>query len=213
MSESTHVDFWFDPICPFAWATSRWILEVEKVRPIDISWNVMSLAVLNEGRDLPENYRKSMDNAWGPVRVVIAAAAAHGDDVVGPLYTAMGTLFHHEKVEDRSEVVVRALETVCLPAELASAADSDAHDGALRESHNAGISQVGEDVGTPVLSLNGTAFFGPVITRVPSGQEAGELFDAAVTLAGYPHFFELKRTRTESPEFDLSALDATAANS
>ncbi|MGJ9402683.1 mycothiol-dependent nitroreductase Rv2466c family protein [Arthrobacter sp. KK5.5] len=213
MSESTHVDFWFDPICPFAWATSRWILEVEKVRPIDISWNVMSLAVLNEGRDLPENYRKSMDNAWGPVRVVIAAAAAHGDDVVGPLYTAMGTLFHHEKVEDRSEVVVRALETVGLPAELASAADSDAHDGALRESHNAGISQVGEDVGTPVLSLNGTAFFGPVITRVPSGQEAGELFDAAVTLAGYPHFFELKRTRTESPEFDLSALDTTAANS
>ncbi|RZU61299.1 mycothiol-dependent nitroreductase Rv2466c family protein [Zhihengliuella halotolerans] len=203
MSETTTVDFWFDPICPFAWATSRWILEVEKVRPVQVQWNVMSLSVLNEGRDLPEDYRKSMDAGWGPVRVIVAAAQQHGSDVVADLYTAMGELFHYEKVADRPEVIRRALETVGLPAELAAAADSDEFDEALRASHAAGIEQVGQDVGTPILSLNGTAFFGPVITRVPSGEEAGKLFDAAVTLAGFPYFFEIKRSRTESPTFDV----------
>ncbi|MCO1338420.1 disulfide bond formation protein DsbA [Kocuria polaris] len=203
MSETTTVDFWFDPICPFAWATSRWILEVEKVRPVQVQWNVMSLSVLNEGRDLPEDYRKSMDTGWGPVRVIVAAAQQHGSDVVAGLYTAMGELFHYEKVTDRPEVIRRALETVGLPAELAAAADSDEFDEVLRASHAAGIEQVGQDVGTPILSLNGTAFFGPVITRVPSGEEAGKLFDAAVTLAGFPYFFEIKRSRTESPTFDV----------
>lgn len=204
MSERTRVDFWFDPLCPFAWATSRWILEVEKVRAIDVNWNVMSLAVLNEGRDLPESYRAFIDTAWGPVRVAVAAGAAHGDDAVARLYTAMGELVHHEGVEDRAEMISRALETAGLPSELAAAADSDAHDDELRRSHAAGIEQVGEDVGTPILSLDGTAFFGPVITRVPSGEEAGRIFDASVALASYPHFFELKRTRTESPEFSTN---------
>ncbi|GHD01828.1 mycothiol-dependent nitroreductase Rv2466c family protein [Zhihengliuella salsuginis] len=203
MSETTAVDFWFDPICPFAWATSRWILEVEKVRPIRVKWNVMSLSVLNEGRDLPEDYRKSMDNGWGPVRVIIAAARKHGEDVVADLYTAMGELLHYEKVADRSDVIRRALETVGLPAELAAAADSDEFDDALRASHATGIEQVGQDVGTPILAFNGTAFFGPVITRVPSGEQAGELFDASVKLASFPYFFEIKRTRTESPTFDV----------
>ncbi|MBG6083301.1 DsbA family protein [Zhihengliuella flava] len=203
MSENTTVDFWFDPICPFAWATSRWILEVEKVRNIQVSWRVMSLSVLNEGRDLPEDYQKSMDTGWGPVRVIIAAAQQHGDAVVPQLYTAMGELFHYEKVKDRSEVIERALAKVGLPADLAAAATTDAYDDALRASHREGIEQVGQDVGTPILALNGTAFFGPVITRVPAGEQAGELFDASVSLASYPYFFEIKRTRTESPTFDV----------
>ncbi|HXD27458.1 MAG TPA: DsbA family protein [Arthrobacter sp.] len=202
MTEKTTVDFWFDPICPFAWATSRWILEVEKVRDIEVNWHVMSLAVLNEDKDIDEDYRKGLESAWGPVRVVIAAAAAHGQDVVGKLYTAMGELIHYEGVKDRAEVIDRALERVGLPADLARAADTDDHDQALRASHEEGISKVGQDVGTPVVGLNGTAFFGPVITRVPTGEEAARLFDASVTLASFPYFFEIKRTRTENPQFD-----------
>lgn len=206
MSEPTRVDFWFDPACPFAWATSRWILEVEKVRDIAPVWHVMSLAVLNEGRELPADYRAFNDRAWGPVRVIIAAVEAHGEQVISELYTAMGSLIHYRGVKDFDEVISRALETVGLPAELAAAASTDAHDDALRASHQEGISQVGQDVGTPIVSINGTAFFGPVITRVPTGEEAGKIFDASVTLASYPHFFELKRSRSESPVFDVEAV-------
>lgn len=202
MAERQHVDFWFDPICPFAWATSRWIKEVEKVRDIDVTWNVMSLSMLNEGRDLPEDYRASMDSSWGPVRVIIKAAQEHGDEVKDSLYTAMGELFHYEKIEDRDEVVAKALEKVGLPAELAEAAHTDANDEALRASHEVGINKVGQDVGTPIVAVDGVAFFGPVITRVPTGEDAGTMFDAAAQLASFPYFFEMKRTRSESPVFD-----------
>lgn len=202
MAERTQVGFWFDPICPFAWATSRWVKEVEKVRDIDVTWNVMSLSVLNEGRDLPEDYRESMDRAWAPVRVIIAAAAAHGDEYKDKLYTAMGELFHYEKVEDREEVVRLALEKVGLPAQLAQAGQSEDYDQALRASHSEGIDKVGQDVGTPILEVNNVAFFGPVITRIPTGEEAGKMFDAAVQLASFPYFFEMKRSRTEDPTFD-----------
>ena len=203
-SDQAVVDFWFDPTCPFAWATSRWMLEVEKVRDVKTNWHVMSLAVLNDGRDeLPEEYKQRMKEAWGPVRVIIKAAQEHGDEVIGKLYTAMGTLIHQDKVPDLSEVIRRALEQVGLPAELADVATTEEVDGALRASHEEGISKVGQDVGTPIVSFNGTAFFGPVITRLPKGELAGELFDASVTLASFPHFFEIKRSRTESPVTEL----------
>jgi 2-hydroxychromene-2-carboxylate isomerase len=195
-------DFWFDPLCPFAWITSRWIGEVEAVRSINTAWHVMSLAVLNEGRDLEPAYREAMDKAWGPVRVIIAAKEQHGDHVVKALYDAMGTQIHDGGQKDFSIVISKALAECGLPAELADAATSDEFDPQLRTSHEAGISLVGQDVGTPVVAFNGTAFFGPVLTRIPRGEQAGLLWDATVTLASYPHFFEIKRSRSERPQFN-----------
>ncbi|MGX9900642.1 mycothiol-dependent nitroreductase Rv2466c family protein [Arthrobacter sp. SA17] len=199
---ASKADFWFDPVCPFAWITSRWIGEVEEVRNINTEWHVMSLAVLNDGRDLDAGYRELMDKAWGPVRVIIAASEQHGAQVIKPLYDAMGTLIHDGGEKDYRLVIAKALAECGLPSTLADAAASDDFDSQLRASHDAGISLVGQDVGTPVVAFNGTAFFGPVLTRIPRGEEAGRLWDATITLASFPHFFELKRSRTERPEFD-----------
>lgn len=196
------VDFWFDPICPWAWMTSRWIGEVEQLRPITVNWNVMSLSVLNEGRDLPEEYQDFMKQGWGPVRVVIAARELHGQEVVKPLYDAIGTRVHPGGEKDFRAATVQALAEVGLPASLIEFADSDAYDTQLRASHQSGIDQVGQDVGTPVVAVNGVAFFGPVVTPTPKGEAAAKLWDGCVLVAATPGFYELKRTRTQDPIFD-----------
>ncbi len=194
-------DFWFDQLCPFCWATSRWLIEVSKVRDIDIRWHVMSLGVLNE-HQVPEEEREAfLDNeVWWMPRVAIAAAALRGDDILGPLYTAMGRRHHGQGNKDIATVIKESLDELGLPPELAEAAHSTDYDEALRNSHHAGVDPVGKGVGTPIIHVNGVSFFGPVITRVPTGEEAGTLWDATVALAAYPYFFELKRERTESPQ-------------
>ncbi|MGZ4633658.1 MAG: mycothiol-dependent nitroreductase Rv2466c family protein [Oryzihumus sp.] len=198
----TQAEMWFDPICPWAWMTSRWLLEVEQVREVDVTWSVMSLAVLNEGRDLPEAYREMMDRAWGPVRVIIAAAREHGDKVIKPLYDAMGTRIHLDGEKDYSKVLAPALAEVGLPEDLARFATLPDVDEELRASHERGIGLVGDEVGTPVIAVDGVAFFGPVVSPAPKGDAAGRLWDGCLLVAGTPGFFELKRTRTVGPIFD-----------
>ncbi|MGV1007440.1 MAG: disulfide bond formation protein DsbA [Dermatophilaceae bacterium] len=193
---------WFDPVCPWAWLTSRWLTEVQTVRDIDITWSVMSLAVLNEGRHLPPEYQKGMDAAWGPVRVITAAALAHGDEVIKPLYDAMGTRIHRGRRRDFDDVIAEALAECGLPAQLARAAGLKKHDAALKRSHKRAISLVGLDVGTPVVAVEGIAFFGPIVTPAPTGAAAGDLWDGCLLVAGTPGFYELKRTRSVGPILD-----------
>ena len=197
------VQMWFDPICPLAWLTSRWLMEVERVRDVQVTWSVMSLSVLNDGRDLPPEYRDMMGRGWGPVRVVIAAAREHGPTVIKPLYDAMGTRIHLGGEKDYLKVIAPALEECGLPADLLRFADSTEVDDDVRASHQRAIDLVGEDVGTPVISVQGVAFFGPVVSPAPTGEDAGRLWDGCLLVAGTPGFFELKRTRTVGPIFPI----------
>ncbi|MEO3780627.1 DsbA family protein [Micromonospora sp. B11E3] len=207
MTDRVTVDMWFDPICPWAWITSRWLLEVEQVRDVDVRFHVMSLSVLNEGRDLPEKYQDSMRTGWGPVRVCVAVEQKHGQDAVRELYTALGTRIHLGKEPVGREVLVAALNDAGLDPDLADVAESTGYDEALRASHEAGMRPVGTDVGTPVIHAPGpdggkVAFFGPVVTPRPRGEAAGRLWDGVLLVAGTPGFYELKRSRELGPIFD-----------
>jgi len=198
----TQVDFWFDPVCPWAWITSRWLLEVAERRPIQPRWHVMSLSVLNEGKpDLSDRYREVLSRNWGPVRVLIAAEQKFGSALLGPLYTALGTRFHNEQQPRERATIEAALADVGLPVELADAMDSTGYDETLRASHCDGMERVGYDVGTPVISVNGASFFGPVLSPIPRGEAAARLWDGILLVAATDGFFELKRSRTRDPVF------------
>ena len=197
----TNADFWFDPLCPFAWITSRWMLEVEQVRDVEVTWRVMSLAYLNQDKDIPEDYRAFLADAWQPVRVLIAAEERHGREVLLPLYTALGTRIHHDKRTADGALISEALAEAGLDADLVEAMDDASYDHAVAKSHREGIDQVGEDVGTPTISFGGAAFFGPVLSKIPRGEAAGELWDGCIALAKFPEFSELKRARNGELDF------------
>ncbi len=202
MTAKAPVEMWFDPICPWAWLTSRWLMEVERVRDVKVTWSVMSLAVLNEGREMSAEYAATMERARGPVRVIVGAARDHGPKVVKPLFDAMGSRIHLDGEQDYLQVIGAALEDVGLPADLLRYAASGEVDDQVRVSHDRAIALVGEEVGTPVIAMAGSAFFGPVVTPAPRGEAAGRLWDGWLLMTSTPGFFELKRTRTASPIFD-----------
>lgn len=224
MNDTTHtteadtasIEMWFDPVCPWAWMTSRWLLEVEKVRAVQVGFHVMSLSVLNDGREVPDEYVELMAQAWGPVRVCIAAAKQFGPSILRDLYTALGSRIHHDKHPINRDLYIAALTEVGLDPALADAADSNEYDALLRDSHDAGMLPVGYDVGTPVIHVTSpgsdpVAFFGPVVTPAPKGEAAGRLYDGVVLVAGAPGFFELKRSRDQDPIFDAPlSPEATA---
>ncbi|MBE1490919.1 mycothiol-dependent nitroreductase Rv2466c family protein [Plantactinospora soyae] len=203
----TVADAWIDPRCPWAWVTSRWLFEVEQVRSVETRFHVMSLSVLNEGREVPEKYRTAMVEGWGPVRVCIAAEQQHGPEALRSLYIAMATRIHHQKAGLGQDMILASLADVDLPAELADVAQTTDCDKALRESHHAGMDPVGSEVGTPVIHVPGPggeliAFFGPVLSPAPRGEAAGRLWDGVLALASTDGFFELKRTRDRDALFD-----------
>ncbi|MFD0886410.1 disulfide bond formation protein DsbA [Streptosporangium algeriense] len=206
MTERTPVDLWFDPFCPFAWMTSRWLLEVEKVRPIEPRWHIMSLNILNEDKDVPESYREMIARAIGPVRVVAAVQDKYDSETVGRLYTELGTRLHNQgrlkELDSLRETVEEALEAAGLERAFADAMDSEEFDEILRASHDDGINRVGQEVGTPVIAVGDVAFFGPVVSPAPKGEEAAKLWDGVRLVAGIDGFFELKRSRTRPPIFD-----------
>jgi 2-hydroxychromene-2-carboxylate isomerase len=196
------VDLWVDPICPWAWITSRWLLEAAEVRNFEVNFHVMSLSILNDGRDLSEKSVAMLAKAWGPVRVLIAAQERHGNEIVELLYSAMGTRYHVQGEKELDQMITNALRDAGLEADLAGAASSTEFDKALRVSHHEGMDPVGYDVGTPVNHVGDVAFFGPVVTPAPKGEAAGKLFDGVMLVASTPGFYEIKRTRTDELNFE-----------
>lgn len=201
------VDVWVDPMCPWAWMTSQWLLEVENVRDVKTRFNIMSLSYLNDGREgLSDEYRTMMKNGWGPVRIAIAVEQEHGKDALREYYLKLATLRHNKKRGFSSSSYKEALAAAGVSESLADRASDATLDDAVKVSHHAGMDAVGDDVGTPVIHFprhtGGTsAYFGPVLTPPPTGEDAGLLWDGLLSLAQVEGFYELKRSRNEGPSF------------
>jgi hypothetical protein len=201
--ERTVVDVYVDPACPYAWNTSRWLREVEALRPIDLRWHVMSLSVLNDGPDVPAEWQDFLVRGWRPVRVLVAAQRDHGDEVVAPLYEAMGSRIHPGgRAADTDAVIAEAIAEVGLRAELAEAAYDESLDDLVKAAHAEAMAAYGDDMGTPLIAVDGVGFFGPVVARVPRGEDAATAWDSVRSLIKIPGFYEFKRKRDESPVFD-----------
>lgn len=203
---ATVVDFWFDPVCPYSWTASRWLREVEQRRPLRVRYHVMSLYLLNEHRaDISAAYRSTVDASRGPARVATAAVTRFSEQVLEGFYTAFGELvfdyWRRPSATEYHEAIRAALARVGLPGDLEDAMESDEYDAAMRLSHEAGIALVGGEVGTPITQIDGAGVYGPVLNAIPQGDDAIRVFDGARLLAGYPQFFELKRTRVRPPIF------------
>ena len=198
-------DFWFDAMCPWAWLASRWMLQVQQVRPVDVRFHQMSLAYLNEDKpaDAAGLAKRAEGRAVG--RVVMAAQQKEGPEILPVLYGELGRRFHNQGMPRNRETVEAALAAAGLPVGLADAMDDAGLDEAVKVSHHEGMDQVGLDVGTPVISVGGVAFFGPVVTPAPVGEDAGRLWDGVLLVAATPGFFELKRSRDVPPIFDRGA--------
>ena len=205
-TSDTVVDFWFDPVCPYSWTASRWLREVGQRRPLTVRHHVMSLYLLNQDRtDVPPDYRRNVEASRGPAKVATAVATRCGLSALADFYTAFGErvfdVWRRPTAEEYHEVIGAALADVGLPGELEDAMESGEYDDAMRVSHDAGVGLVGAEVGTPITSIDGVAFFGPVLNAIPRGANADQVFEGARLLAGYPQFFELKRTRLQPPVF------------
>ena len=201
MASAQKVDMWFDPICPFAWITSRWLLEAAAVRDLEVTWNIMSLAQLNKDREMDEAHKAAFTRSWDAVRLVAAVKENHGNDAVIALYNAMGTRIHLKKEKVSDELLVAALAEAGLPADLLAVAKDESWNEPMIASHDRAISLVGNDVGTPVLAIGDAAFFGPVISPAPKGEQAGRLWDGLALCLEVPGFYELKRARKGGPDF------------
>lgn len=194
-----------DPLCPWSWVTAEWLLEVQRHAPVDVTWGVLSMAILNEGNEIPEEWRQLVEDSWGPVRALVAARQASGAGTYVPLLQGIARRWHVDERRDLHAIVREAVAECDLPETISDAAWDPALDAEVRREHEAAMALGGSDVGSPILAFDGpngrVGYMGPILSRVPRGTEAVDLFGAVRLLALTPGFFELKRTRDVSPQF------------
>lgn len=199
------VEFYWDPVCPWCWITSRWMIDVGSQKQIQVNWKLFSLKKINAGRDIAKDFKILHEMGLRALRVAAAVRKEYGNEGIAKLYTVMGTRYHHDKEDiDEPEVLDKILQTCGFAKQLADAVNKNAWDKMIAADMDQAIAKVGRDVGVPLIVLDGgkgPGFFGPVFSPAPSGQAAVELWDAIIVAGRTPGFFELKRTREIGPQF------------